>query len=182
MTISRMGDEEIAAMSDVERRELIKRLRVWEPRLPRPELVRLHRRIRLTLMVGGCLAMIPWLVYLGLTLPADYHARNWSLTWIGFDVLLVLMMAATAYLGWRRHVMLVLPAFGTGLLLLVDAWFDIVTAAPEDLWVSVTTAVVAEIPLALLQISGAILLLRFLVQAHPLHDPAVSPWKATLPF
>jgi len=182
MTTSRLSDDEIAAMSDEERRDLMARLRPTERLLPAPGVVRLHRRIRLTLMVGGCLVLIPWIVYLGMTLPAEYNARNWSLTWIGFDVLLVLMMGATAYLGWRRRVFLILPAFATGMLLLVDAWFDIVTAEPDDLWVSVGTALIGEIPLAILQISGALMLLRFLVLAHPLNDPAISPWKAPLPF
>lgn len=183
MTVAKLSDDEIANMSEQERRDLIQRLQI--PRndvLPHPDLVRWHRRIRLTLMVVGCLALIPWIIYLGFTLPADYHARNWSLTWIGFDVVLVLMMAATAYLGWQRRVMLILPAFGTGVLLIVDAWFDMVTADPSDVWVSVGTAVLGEIPLAALQLSGAFMLLRFLILAHPLHDPAISPWRARLPF
>ncbi|MCM6775447.1 hypothetical protein NDR87_15775 [Nocardia sp. CDC159] len=178
-----LSDAEIAALSEFQRRDLIRRLREpIEPLLPPPEVVRLHRRLRLTLMVGGTLAMIPWLVYLGLTLPAEYHARNWSLAWIGFDIVLVLMMAATAYLGWRRRLLLLLPAFGTGLLLLVDAWFDIVTADSGDVWISVGTALLAEVPLAVLQLSGALMLFRFAVLAHPLHDRSVSPWRARLPF
>ncbi|MRH90082.1 hypothetical protein GFY24_22005 [Nocardia sp. SYP-A9097] len=182
MTISKLSDDEIAAMSDQDRRELIARLQPAERVLPPPQVVKIHRRIRLTLMVGGSLVLIPWIVYLGMTLPADYHARNWSLTWIGFDVLLVLMMGATAYLGWRKRVFLLLPAFATGMLLLVDAWFDIVTAEPGDVWVSVGTALIGEIPLAILQISGALMLLRFLILAHPLYDPAISPWRAPMPF
>ena len=40
-------------------------------------------------MVGGSIAMIPWLVYLSLTLPDNYVAHNWPATWVGFDILLV---------------------------------------------------------------------------------------------
>ncbi|OJF80835.1 hypothetical protein [Nocardia seriolae] len=183
MTFARLSDGQIAAMSDEERRALIRRLQPPPERvLPRPEVVRVHRRVRLALMVGGCIALIPWIVYLGFSLPAEYHARHWSMAWIGFDILLVLMMATTAYLGWRRRVALILPAFGTGLLLLVDVWFDIVTADAGDMWVSIGTAILGEVPLAVLQISGAIMLLRFLILAHPLHDPAVSPLRTRLPF
>ncbi|MGW3542515.1 hypothetical protein [Nocardia niigatensis] len=183
MAVPKLSDEEIAAMSDDERRELIRRLQPPPERLlPRPEVVRVHRRVRLALMVGGCLALIPWIVYLGFSLPAEYNAHNWSLAWIGYDIVLVLMMATTAYLGWKRRVALLLPAFGTGLLLLVDAWFDIVTADARDVWVSAGTAIIGEIPLALLQITGAILLLRFLILAHPLHDPAINPFRTRLPF
>ncbi|WP_433665912.1 hypothetical protein ACQP06_19250 [Nocardia sp. CA-136227] len=183
MTIAKLSDQEILAMSDEERRELIRRLQPPPERvLPRPEVVRLHRRVRLALMVGGCLGLIPWIVYLGFSLPAEYHARNWPLAWIGFDIVLVLMMATTAYLGWKRRVVLLLPAFGTGILLMVDAWFDIVTADARDFWLSLGTAIIGEIPLAALQISGAIMLLRFLILAHPLHDPQVSPFRTRLPF
>ncbi|MFE3702763.1 hypothetical protein ACFXO7_33410, partial [Nocardia tengchongensis] len=166
MTIAKLSDQEIGAMSDEERRELIRRLQPPPERvLPRPEVVRVHRRVRLTLMIGGCLGLIPWIVYLGFSLPTEYHARNWSLAWIGFDIVLVLMMAATAYLGWKRRVVLLLPAFGTGLLLLVDAWFDIVTADASDVWISLGTALIGEIPLAVLQITGAINLVRVQVRA-----------------
>lgn len=183
MTIAKLSDQEIGAMSDEERRELIRRLQPPPERvLPRPEVVRVHRQVRLTLMIGGCLGLIPWIVYLGFSLPTEYHARNWPLAWIGFDIVLVLMMAATAYFGWKRRVVLLLPAFGTGLLLLVDAWFDIVTADAGDVWISLGTALIGEIPLAVLQITGAIMLLRFLILAHPLNDPGVSPIRTRLPF
>ncbi|MEC3956207.1 hypothetical protein VMT65_24430 [Nocardia sp. CDC153] len=183
MTAAWISDDEIAGMSDEERRELIRRLQPPPERvLPRPEVVKVHRRVRLALMVGGCIALIPWIVYLGFSLPTEYYARHWSMAWIGYDILLVLMMATTAYLGWKRRVMLLLPAFATGILLLVDAWFDIVTAGAGDIWMSIGTAVLGEIPLAGLQISGAIMLLRFLVLAHPLHDPAINPFRTRLPF
>lgn len=183
MTIAKLSDQEIGAMSDEDRRELIRRLQPPPERvLPRPEVVRVHRQVRLTLMIGGCLGLIPWIVYLGFSLPTEYHARNWPLAWIGFDIVLVLMMAATAYFGWKRRVVLLLPAFGTGLLLLVDAWFDIVTADAGDVWISLGTALIGEIPLAVLQITGAIMLLRFLILAHPLNDPGVSPIRTRLPF
>ncbi|MFE7799266.1 hypothetical protein [Nocardia sp. NPDC057440] len=183
MTSDRLSDDEIQAMSDDERRALISRLQLPPERvLPRPELVRIHRGVRLTLMVGGSLALIPWIVYLAVSLPSDYQARNWTVTWVGFDTLLVAMMLTTAYLGWKRRRLLILPAFGTGLLLLVDAWFDIMTANADDVWFSVGIALIAELPLAALQISGALLLFKFLTEAHPLADPAVSAWRTQLPF
>jgi hypothetical protein len=178
-----LSDAEIAALSDDQCHDLIRRLqRPAERGVPRQETVQFTRRLRLTIMVGAVLAMIPWLVYLGMTLPEDYHARNWSVAWLGFDILLVLMMTLTAYLGWRRRILLLLPAFGTGLLLVIDAWFDIVTADADDFWASLALALAAELPLALLQISGALLLFRFTVLAHPLHRPGSKPWRAPMPF
>lgn len=65
-------------------------------------------------MVGGAVGLIPWTVYVGCTLPANYVAHNWPATWIGFDCVLIAFMAATAVLGWLRRQLVVLPAFATG--------------------------------------------------------------------
>ncbi|MBO0856776.1 MAG: hypothetical protein J2P18_23760 [Nocardia sp.] len=180
-TADLLTDAQIAALTDAQRHELIVRLSPAQV-LPNRRRIRIFRRLRLSLMVGGSLAMIPWMVYLGFSLPEDYHASNWPLVWLGFDSLLVLMMAATAYLGWRRRALVILPAFGTGLLLCTDAWFDTTTAGPDDLWVSICTALLAEVPLAIVLLTGALTLFRYLVLTHPLHESAIGPWRARLPF
>jgi hypothetical protein len=79
---------------------------------------------------------------------------------VRFDVLLLVFMASTALLGLLRRQLLVLTAFTTGILLICDAWFDVMTAAPDDRWLSVLTAVVGELPLAALLITGALRILR----------------------
>jgi hypothetical protein len=66
--------------------------------------------------------------------------------------------------------------------LLVDAWFDITTASPRDIWLAVAIACVGEIPVALLQLTGALLLFKFVADAHPLAEPGVSAWRTRLPF
>ena len=105
------------------------------------------RRNRLTLMVRGVIGLIPWIVYLGFNLPANYVAQNWPATWIGFDCLLIVFMAATAVLGWLGRQLVVLPAFTTGVLLICDAWFDIVTAGPgRDLALPILTAALGNLP------------------------------------
>src|SRR5438477_11816990 len=47
--------------------------------------------------------------------------------------------ATTVIYTLSLHDALPISAFGTGLLLLVDAWFDIVTADAGDVWVSAVT-------------------------------------------
>ncbi|MFH5208676.1 hypothetical protein [Antrihabitans spumae] len=37
-----------------------------------------------------------------------FVANNWTFTWVGFDGLLVVKMATTAALGWKRRQLLVL--------------------------------------------------------------------------
>ena len=91
-----VSDAEIAAMSATERRKLISRLeRPLGELLPESELVRV-RRVRLVLIVGAIVGLIPWTVYLAITLPDKYIAHNWPATWVGFDILLLVFMVATA--------------------------------------------------------------------------------------
>jgi hypothetical protein len=100
-------------------------------------------------MVGGAIGLIPCLVFLVITLPANYVAP-------GFDVLLVAFMVTTAVLVFRCRQLVPLTAFTTGVLLIGDAWFDVMTAGPRDLWVSALTATVVELPLAVILITTAL--------------------------
>ena len=175
-----LTDAQIAAMSANERRELISRLeRPLGELLPASELARL-RRVRLVLMVGAIIGLLPWIVYLAITLPDKYIAHNWPTTWVGFDILILMFMAATALLGVLRRQLLVLTAFTTGILLVCDAWFDVMTAAPDDRWLSVLTAVVGELPLAVLLITGALRILRLTATRLYVLDPGMPLWRIPL--
>src|SRR5882757_9898839 len=62
-----VSDAQIAAMSATERRELIQRLeRPLAELLPEAVLARV-RRVRLVLMVGAIVGLVPWTVYLAIT-------------------------------------------------------------------------------------------------------------------
>jgi hypothetical protein len=133
------------------------------------------RRIRDWLTLCAAITLIPWTIYLGLTLPQNYNAQHWQVTWVGFDVLLLAFMAATAVLGFIRHHLMTLFAFATGVLLLCDAWFDVLTAKRGDFTVSVLTAVLAELPLAVVLIIGPLRIARLQV------SPSSRPWWLFLP-
>ncbi len=124
------------------------------------------RRIREWLAVCAAIALIPWTIYLGLTLPQSYSAQHWQVTWVGFDVLLLAFMIATAVLGFTQHHLLTLFAFATGVLLVCDAWFDVLTAKRGDFAVSVLTAALGELPLAAVLVAGALRIAR--LQGAPL--------------
>jgi hypothetical protein len=80
---------------------------------------------------------------------------------VGFDVALLCLFAVTAWAAWRRREIVIAAALVTGTMLVVDAWFDIVTdSSTGDLVVSVITAVFGELPLAALLFAGAFRLLR----------------------
>jgi hypothetical protein len=156
-----LSDARIAAMSADERRDLIHRLQRPLDEVIPPLVARRMRRTRLTLMVGGSIALIPWIVYLGFSLPPNYVAQNWPATWMGFDCLLVAFMAATAVLGWLRRQLVLLTAFTTGVLLICDAWFDILTAGlGRNLAVPMLTAALGNLPLAAILMTGAVRILR----------------------
>jgi hypothetical protein len=175
-----LSDALIAAMSPAERRDLIQRLeRPLDEVFPAP-IARRMRRNRLSLMVGGSIVLIPWIIYLGLTLPANYVAHNWPATWIGFDSLLIAFMVATAALGWLRRQLVILPGFTTGVLLICDAWFDIMTAGPGQIWMSVLTAALGNLPVAVLLITGALRILRLTATRLWLLDSGTPAWRLPL--
>jgi hypothetical protein len=175
-----VSDAQIAAMSAAQRRELISRLeRPIADLLPSSELARL-RRVRLVLIVGAIVGLLPWIVYLAITLPDKYIAHNWTATWVGFDVLILIFMAVTAVLGLLRRQVLVLTAFTTGILLVCDAWFDVMTAAPGDRWLSVLTAVLGELPLAAILVTGALRILRLTATRLYMLDPGMPLWRIPL--
>ena len=43
------------------------------------------QRIREWLALSAAIALIPWTIYLGLTLPQSYTAQHWQVTWVGFE-------------------------------------------------------------------------------------------------
>jgi hypothetical protein len=93
--------------------------------------------------------MIPWTVFLGYTLPRRYDAKHWSLLWIGFDVILCAVLVTFAWLTWKRRQLMLVTAIIAGTLLFCDAWFDVITSwGNRDHWVTVATALFAELPLA----------------------------------
>jgi hypothetical protein len=176
-----LSDARIAAMSPDERRDLIQRLQRPLDEVHPPPIARRMRRNRLTLMVGGAIGLIPWIVYLGFSLPANYVAQNWPAVWIGFDCLLIAFMAATAVLGWMRRQLVVLPAFTTGVLLICDAWFDVLTAGSgRNLAVPLLTAALGNLPLAVIMMTGAVRILRVTAIRLWFIDPGMPLWRVPL--
>ena len=175
-----LSDDQIAAMSPAQRRDLIQRLeRPLEEVFP-PAVARRMRRNRLTLTVVGAVGLIPWMIYLAFTLPANYVANNWPATWIGFDCVLIAFMIVTAVLGWLRRELVILPAFATGVLLICDAWFDIMTAGPGQRWMSVMTAALLNVPAATIMITGAVRIVRLTATRLWFLDPATPVWRLPL--
>jgi len=97
---------------------------------------------------AGALVLVPWVVYLGFKLPERSTDQHYNLSWVGFDLLLLFAMSRTALLAWKGRRQVQLPAAATCTLLVVDAWFDIMTSPRHHLPEAIVLAVVIELPLA----------------------------------
>jgi hypothetical protein len=100
-------------------------------------------------LLVSCVALVAWIVDLSLSLPMHYETRGWRLAWTGFDVAELGALATTAYCALRDRWALIPASVVTATLLLCDAWFDIaLSTGTGDLLISLTTAVVVEVPAA----------------------------------
>jgi hypothetical protein len=177
-----LTDEDIARMQPDERRLLIARLaRPVHDVVGDPETLRRHRRLRLGLAAAAAVLLVPWTVYLALSLPGRHQVRAWGPLWVGFDGIELLLLALTFWLSVQRRVVGLLAAFATGVVLLCDAWFDLFTSAPGDLWQAVLAAAVVEIPLAMVLMAGAVRALRVVSALLWFSDPDTPIWEIRLP-
>ncbi|MGH2442233.1 MAG: hypothetical protein ACRDFX_03595 [Chloroflexota bacterium] len=77
------------------------------------------------LFLGFAVLLLPWVVYLAISLPTRQIAQHYRTAWVGFDIFLILALARTGWLAYQRRREVELPAVTTATLLMVDAWFDI---------------------------------------------------------
>lgn len=120
----------------------------------------MSRRLLLLTIGAAAVFLLPWTAYLGRTLPAGHSTGLWRTAWVGFDLGLIACFAAATVLGARRRRAAVPILCATAALLCADAWFDIVLDwSDPDRWLSITLAVVAELPFAalLLRYAGKLL-------------------------
>ena len=92
--------------------------------------------------------LIPWIFFIAFALPSRQLSPNYDLAWAGFDGMLLIGLASTAYFALRRSRYLSVAATATGTMLIVDAWFDVLTSRRSDRMLAVVFALVSELPLA----------------------------------
>ena len=99
----------------------------------------------------SALVLVPWIIFLVRSLPSTHAAPHWDIAWAGLDVGLALLLLGVAVSAWRRSPWLEGVATAAATLLVVDAWFDILTSATHvELAVAVGEAALVELPLAAL--------------------------------
>jgi hypothetical protein len=147
------------------------------PYLADPKLRR-GRRLALFVSAACCVILAGWIVVLAATLPRHFDAHHWRAVWVNFDVFLFAAFVGTAWAIWRERQVLILLLAGIGTMLCCDAWFDVGTSlATSGLWISLLTAIFAELPLAFLAFAGARRLLRATVETG-LRIPAPAAGQA----
>jgi hypothetical protein len=120
-----------------------------------------RRRLGVLVSIAACTVLVVWIVVLVLTLHRSFHAQHWKGAWVGFDLILLLAFAATGWAFWRGRQMVIACLLVTGTLLCCDAWFDVVLdLGSSDIWLSVASAVLVELPMAFLMFNAARRLIR----------------------
>jgi hypothetical protein len=182
---SAISDQMLRELSHLERADLLRRLQM----LTASEFSVSQRRLTarrwfIRFLAACCLALIPWTIGLAFSLPRTYTAANWRVLWTGFDVILLGCLAVTAWALWKQRQIVVPASIITSVLLLCDAWFDLLTAnGHRDLIVSAASALFGELPLATMLILISIRALRVgarAARALEQNAPLSSLWRTPL--
>jgi hypothetical protein len=97
----------------------------------------------------AAVGLVPWTLWLTISLPSRHVSDNYDVAWVGFDIALATAFALTVWTALRHAYWIVPAAAVTGTMLLCDAWFDIVTSHTSGERVeAVLEAIFAELPLA----------------------------------
>ena len=160
-----LDESDLRRMSPEERAGLARALaRVNAQRLAPTPLSQRRRRLLIAACLAGVLLLAVWIVVLEFTLPRYYRAGGWRAAWVGFDVGLLLVFAATAWAAWRRRQILIGCLMVLATLLCCDAWFDATLDwGTRGFLVSLLSALLVELPLAAVALIGARRLLRMTI-------------------
>ena len=97
----------------------------------------------------AAIVLLPWTIFVVRSLPSTHPAAHWDIAWAGFDVALAFLLLGVALSAWRRSPWLEGAATAAATLLVVDAWFDILTSSTHlELAIASGEAVLIELPLA----------------------------------
>jgi hypothetical protein len=178
-------EAELKRMSPRERARLMQMLALIDmPRLSSPGSTRRRKWFLLGTIVC-CMLLAVWIGVLAVTLPRYYRAGGWRGAWVGFDLAELAAFAATAWAAWRGRQVLIMCLIVLATLLLCDAWFDVtLNVRTSGFLVSLLSALLIEIPLAILAILGARRLLRLTIgrirSREGLVGPVPSLWRIPL--
>jgi hypothetical protein len=160
-----IDEADLRRMTPEERASLARALAAMNAKilLPTP-LSQRRRRILIAASLTGVLLLAIWIGVLEVRLPRLYRAGGWRSAWVGFDIGLLMVFAATAWAAWRRRQILIVCLMVLATLLCCDAWFDTALDwGTRDFMVSLLSALLIELPLAAAALIGARRLLRLTI-------------------
>jgi hypothetical protein len=140
--------------------------------------------VLLSLLAVGLLALVAWTIYLNWRLPKVYVSDHWRVAWVGLDVIEVIALLLTTWAAFARRVVLVIFATAGATAFALDAWFDVTTARSGDFRQSLFTALLVEIPAAVVLYVVAAVSTRRVLSAWYRHwrgEPAPSMWRIEIP-
>ena len=156
--------ETLANLTAPERRDLLRRLVALERDAPPAPGSGWKWDAILVFIVVSCVLLAAWIGLLAVTLPRVYHTGSWRWAWVGFDLALLAAFAATGWTAWRRRQLLIICLVVLATLLVCDAWFDVVLdVRTAGFLTSLLSALLVELPLAILAILMARRLLRLAI-------------------
>ena len=126
----------------------------------------------------GALVMLPWIGYLALSLPLAESGGAWRVAWVGFDVMLALVLMTTAWLGFRHRQVAILGLLVSSTMLFTDAWFDVALSyGTGEQWGAILSAAVLEIPFAILRYISFLSYPRFTLQGLAINEMRDDVYK-----
>ncbi len=175
-----LGESDLRRMTPEERAGLARALaRVNAQGLAPTPLSQRRRRLLIGACLAGVLLLAVWIAVLEIKLPRYYRAGGWRAAWVGFDMGLLLVLAATAWAAWRRRQILIGCLMVLATLLCCDAWFDTTLDwGTRGFMVSLLSAVLLELPLAAVALIGARRLLRLTIGRLELLAGSAGPVPA----
>jgi hypothetical protein len=180
-----IDEAELKRMSRKERACLMRMLAAMDmPQLTTPGYPR-RRRLLLLATIVCCVVLAAWIGVLAVTLPRYYRAGDWRGAWVGFDAAELLAFTVTAWAAWRGRQVLIMCLVVLATLLLADAWFDVtLDVRTNGFMFSLLSALLVEIPLAIIAIIGARHLLRLtfgrIRSQEGVPGPVPSLWRIPL--
>ena len=95
--------------------------------------------------------MLPWIVYLSLTIPSRAHTNHYDVAWIGFDCAMWVVIALLAFCAFTGRAATGPFAAIAATMLVLDGWFDVTTSQGGGQFVdALILALCAELPLAII--------------------------------
>jgi len=175
-----LDESDLRRMTPEERAALARALaRVNAQGLAPTPLSQRRRRLLIGACLAGVLLLAVWIAVLEIKLPRYYRAGGWRAAWVGFDMGLLLVLAATAWAAWRRRQILIGCLMVLATLLCCDAWFDTTLDwGTRGFMVSLLSAVLLELPLAAVALIGARRLLRLTIGRLELLAGSAGPVPA----